>query len=412
MNKQIIRNMDYMLMVAVIFLMAVGIVMIHSVSSVENIEYSGLWEMQILWAIISLLAMALVVPVSMKFIYAFSYFFYGLGILLLVLTMFYGTAGGGSERWLNIGTVRFQPSEFMKIATILALARFLSDKKHRPTSYTRCIIPFLIVGIPLVMVQQQPDLGTALVFGAIVFPMLYWSGLDVVKLFFFIAPVLSAFLTASFIPFVNPLIWVVFMFVIMAILYYARYSIRGMGLVLGTNIFAGIATPTVFNHLDSYQQKRITTVFNPEGDPLGSGYQIINSRIALGSGGMFGKGIGGGRYTELGFLPHAHTDFIFSVIGEELGFFGSIVILGILLLIICRIIMIASELKNPFMSIAAVGIATVFAFHMFVNVGMVIGIMPVTGLPLPFLSYGGSSCLSNALMIGLIINFKVHRHEF
>jgi rod shape determining protein RodA len=171
-------------------------------------------------------------------------------------------------------------------------------------------------------------------------------------------------------------------------------------------------TPVVFNHLKPYQQKRITSLINPEEDPQGSGYQIINSKIAIGTGGLFGKGIGKGRYTELGFLPRSHTDFIFSVVGEEMGFMGALFILTLYFFIIYRGIMIASEIKNSFMSVASIGISTVFAFHMFVNIGMVIGIMPVTGIPLPFLSYGGSSCISNAVMIGLLINFYLNRYEF
>ena len=315
-------------------------------------------------------------------------------------------------RWLKLGSQPIQPSEFMKIAVILALSRYLSFKNNRPVNYRKCVVPFILVGVPMALVLHQPDLGTALVFGAMILPMLYWAGLDSLRLFFLVAPVLSAVLTAPFIPFVNWVTWVVFMFILLAVVYYSGYHIVGMGSILSLNILAGIATPIVFNSLKPYQQTRITSVFNPEADPLGAGWQIINSKIAIGSGGLFGKGIGGGRYTELGFLPRSHTDFIFSVIGEELGFFGALFILFVIFFIIARAVMIAADLKNPFMSIAAIGIASVFVFHMFVNVGMVLGIMPVTGLPLPFLSYGGSSCITNAIMIGLLLNFRLNRHEY
>jgi rod shape determining protein RodA len=242
--------------------------------------------------------------------------------------------------------------------------------------------------------------------------MLFWAGLDMVRLFFLVAPILSAIFTAPFFPFFNWMTWVVFMFVVLGILYYARYALYGMGFNIFINIVAGIATPFVFGKLKPYQQKRITTFINPDADPLGSGYQIINSKIAVGSGGIFGKGIGQGRYTELGFIPHSHTDFIFSVIGEEVGFVGSILILSVIFYIVYRSITLASSVKNPFISIASIGIATVFMFHMFVNVGMAIGIMPVTGLPLPFLSYGGSSCITSALLVGLLLNFSVNRLEY
>ncbi len=404
--------MDYTLFLTLMFLIIMGVVIIHSASTGENTSINEVWKKQIVWAAFSLLALLVVLAIPHKFIYAFAYIFYGFGIALLIITQLYGTRGGGSERWLLIGPIRLQPSEFMKVATIIALARYLSEKKNWPVSYLKCIVPFLIILVPMALVQMQPDLGTALVFAAVVLPMLYWAGLDSVRLFFIMAPVMSALFTAPFIPFFNPIVWVAFMFVILAVLFYSRYSFTGMGVILSMNIFAGIAMPYVFNKLKPYQQKRITTIFNPEQDALGTGYQIIHSKIAVGSGGLFGKGLDNGVFTDLGFLPHAHTDFIFSVVCEELGFLGALLVLGAIFIVIYRALMIASEVKSPFMSIASAGIATVFAFHMFVNVGMVIGIMPVTGLPLPFLSYGGSSLLTNTIMIALLLNFRIHRHEY
>jgi rod shape determining protein RodA len=250
-----------------------------------------------------------------------------------------------------------------------------------------------------------------MVFCSVIIPMIYWAGLDTMRLFFLVAPFISAILSAPFLP-ISWIIWVIFMFLLLGIMYVSRYHLLGMGIILFSNILAGVATTVFFGHLKPYQQKRITSLFNPEGDPLGAGWQIINSKIAIGSGGLFGKGIGEGRYTELGFLPRSHNDFIFSVIGEEMGFAGAIVVLAVLFFIVSRGILIASELKDSFMSLAAIGISTIFAFHMFVNVGMVLGIMPVTGLPLPFLSYGGSSCISNAIMVGLLLNFKLNRYEY
>lgn len=412
MIKETLKNIDYTLVLATMLLMVLGILMIHSASTSDYLGIGGIWKKQIVWVAISLVIMIATAFIPYRLFFAFSYFFYGFGLALLIVTQLYGTKGGGSERWLLLGPFRLQPSEFMKIATILTLAHYLSLKENRPYNYFKCIVPFIIIGIPMILVQMQPDLGTALVFAAIVLPMLSWAGLDSLRMFFLVAPVLSAIFTAPFIPFLNAFVWVAFMFVILGVLYYARYSFTGMGLNLGTNILAGITTPYVFNRLEPYQQKRITTIFNPEADPLGSGYQIIHSKIAIGSGGLFGKGLNRGEFTQLGFLPHAHTDFIFSVVCEELGFFGSLAVIGGLFFIVYRGIMIATEVKNTFLSITAVGIATVFAFHMLVNIGMVIGIMPVTGLPLPFLSYGGSSCLTNALMVGLLLNFRVNRHQF
>ena len=412
MIKLIDRNMDYGLVIAVVALMIIGVFMIHSASSGEHIEYSNFWIKQLVWIIISVVFMFSVALTPQKFFYPLSYVFYFLGIILLVLTEFYGSVGGGSMRWLKLGVIKFQPSEFMKIATILALARFMSLKKNMPVRYIKCIIPFIIVAVPALIILKQPDLGTSLVFFAIFLPMIYWAGLDTLRLFFLIAPMVSAILTAPFLPFFSWVTWVVFMFIIVTALYYSRYHFMSMGGILLTNIFAGIATPVIFGHLKPYQQNRITSVLNPEADPQGSGYQIINSKIAIGTGGVLGKGIGKGRYTELGFLPRSHNDFIFSVIGEELGFVGAVFVITLFFFIIYRGIIIASEVKNPYMSIAAIGISSVFAFHMFVNIGMTLGMMPVTGLPLPFLSYGGSSCVSNAIMIGLLLNFSLNRYEY
>ncbi|MFC1607075.1 rod shape-determining protein RodA [Candidatus Latescibacterota bacterium] len=406
------RNMEYGIIIAVCFLLVVGVLMIHSAGTGDNVESSNVWQKQVIWGVFSLFVILGIGFLPLKVIYAFPYVFYVIILILLIMTEVYGTMGGKAERWLSIGPLRFQPSEFMKIASILALARFLSDKNNRPTGYKKLIIPSLLIFVPTAIIMKQPDLGTSLVFCSLLIPMLYWAGLDSTRLFFLVAPVMSAIFSAPFLPFFSWVTWVIFMFIVLAVLYLSRYTLAAMGFVISTNILAGIATPYVFSKLKPYQQDRITTFLNPEADPLGSGYQIINAKIALGSGGVLGKGVGQGRYTEGGFLPRAHTDFIFSVIGEELGFVGSILVLGVIFYIVYRGIMIATLVKNPFMSISAIGISTVFLFHTFVNIGMVVGIMPVTGLPLLFLSYGGSSCITSAMMVGLLLNFSLNRHEY
>jgi rod shape determining protein RodA len=265
------RNMDYGLILAVVTLMVIGILMIHSASSGEHLEYSNFWIKQLLWVIISLCFMFAVAHIPQKYIYAFSYVFFAFGIILLVLTDLFGSVAGGSERWLRLVGVRFQPSEFMKIATILALARYISFKKNKPTLYRKCIIPFIIILFPALLVLKQPDLGSALVFFAVFLPILYWEGLDKVRLFFIIAPILSAVLAAPFIPFFSWITWVILMFVVLAVLYYSRLHYIAMIIILFINILAGVVTPVVFNHLKPYQQKRITSLINPEEDPQGSG---------------------------------------------------------------------------------------------------------------------------------------------
>jgi len=412
MMKLLDRNLDRGLAFAVLAMLVIGVVMIHSASYGENIESSDFWLRQAAWALISVLVIIGIINIPVKYIYALAYVVYGAMLLCLLFVEIAGASAGGSERWLRLGPIRFQPSEFMKIAVILALARYLSFKKNRPSDYVKSFIPGFFIIVPLGLVLHQPDLGTSLILFAVIFPMLYWAGLDSRRLFFLIAPFLSAVFAAPFIPWFNWVTWAVFMFCILGLLYFSRYSLSAMGLILGTNILAGIATPIAFSRLKPYQQERITTFINPEADPLGAGYQILNSKVAIGSGGVFGKGIGNGKYTEMGFLPRAHTDFIFSIVGEELGFAGAVLVLGLFSYVVYRGMMIAASMRNQFMSLAAVGISAVFVFHVYVNVGMVIGLMPVTGKSLPFLSYGGSSCIANAVMIGLLLNFSVNRHDF
>jgi rod shape determining protein RodA len=412
MTKILDRDLDRGVAFAVLAMLVIGVVMVHSASRGENIESSDVWVKQALWAIMSVIVIAGIINIPVKYIYALSYVVYGVMLFCLITVEIAGTSGGGAERWLKLGTLRFQPSEFMKIGVVLALARFLSLRSNRPTGFISSFIPGLFIVLPLGLVLHQPDLGTSLILFAVIFPMLSWAGLDSRRLFFLVAPILSAIFAAPFLPWFNWITWTVFMFAILGILYVSRYPLSTMGAIIGTNILAGIATPIAFNHLKPYQQERITTFINPGADPLGAGYQILNSKVAIGSGGILGKGIGNGKYTEMGFLPRAHTDFIFSIIGEELGFIGAVAVLGLFAYVIYRGIMLASSLRNQFMSLASVGIASVLLFHVYVNVGMVIGLMPVTGKSLPFLSYGGSSCIANAIMIGLLLNFSVNRHEF
>jgi rod shape determining protein RodA len=411
-TKLLDRNLDRRLVWSVVALMCIGVLMVHSASQGENLPSSDYWLRQAIWMLFSIVVALGIILIPVKFIYAFSYVFYAAAFLLLLLVEIAGTTGGGSERWLVLGPVRIQPSEFMKVAIILALARYMSFKKNRPTTYPKIFIPGLFVLFPLLLVLKQPDLGTSMIYCALIFPMLYWAGLDRRRLFFLVAPILSAVFAAPFIPWFNWLTWVTFMFIILGFLYYCRYSLPVMGAILCTNILAGIATPIAFSRLKPYQQERITTFINPEADPLGTGYQILNSKVAVGSGGILGKGIGNGSYTEMGFLPKAHTDFIFSIVGEELGFIGTVMVILLFGYIIYRGILIAQSIRNQFMALTVVGICGVLLFHVYINVGMVLGLMPVTGKSLPFLSYGGSSFLANAIMIGILLNFSVNRHDF
>ena len=243
-TKLLDRNLDRGLAFAVLTCLVIGIAAIHSASKGENIESSDFWIRQAMWALVSVAVIAGMIHIPVRYIYAFAYVFYGAVFLSLVAVEIFGSAGGGAERWLRMGPVRFQPSEFLKVAVILALARYLSFKKNRPSGYLQSLVPGLFVIVPLGFVLRQPDLGTSLILFALIFPMLYWAGLDIRRLFFLVAPILSAVFAAPFIPWFNWVTWTVFMFFILGLLYFSRYSFVGMGAVLGTNILRESRPPS------------------------------------------------------------------------------------------------------------------------------------------------------------------------
>jgi len=305
-----------------------------------------------------------------------------------------------------IGGFQFQPAEIMKVSALLALARYLSYEKRDLNKIKDIAIAFCIVFVPFLLIAQQPDLGTALVFLAIILPILYWAGLPSFYVFFVIAPFLV--MAASF----NFYTFFVAMIFISVILFFLK---RGLFVSLVTiilNIGVGIVTPILWNQLRGYQKHRILTFLGLEIDPQGLSYQVIQSKVAIGSGGFLGKGLLNGTQTQLRFLPAQHTDFVFSVIGEELGFIGSFLVLGLFLFLLLRGIYIASVVKNRFLSFLVIGAVAIIGFHIIVNIGMTVGMMPVTGLPLPFLSYGGSFLITSMILIGIVIHASIRRFKY
>ncbi|HID95771.1 MAG TPA: rod shape-determining protein RodA, partial [Candidatus Latescibacteria bacterium] len=355
---------------------------------------------QMFWAIFALIAMLVAIAIPNKVFYGFSYLLYGICILSLLWVPAIGTKG----RWVNLGPVSVQPSELAKIAVVFALGRYLSGKKR--VSPRHAVVPVIIILIPMLLVAKQPNLGTSLVYGAVLIPMLYWAGFKPLHLFLIFSPlfsIVSGFWWVS---------WLTFIIALAVVLYLVRPRlVAAAGLVI-INLIFGILTPVLWGSLHTYQQQRIIGFLSPGRDPLGSGYQIIQSKVAIGSGGFLGKGFLGGTQTKLAFLPRQHTDFIFSVIGEELGFIGSTLVLSLFLFLLYRGIAIAASAKNRFASLISIGLVSILGFHVFVNVGMTVGMLPVTGLPLPFLSYGGSSLVTNMTLVGLLLNVGLRRHEY
>ena len=338
-------------------------------------------------------------------IHKYIYLMYGL-ILVLVTVPFLLSTIAGTHRWINIGLpVAFQPSEFAKWIIVVALAKYLSDHNLEMKKFSTLIFPIFIALLPAAIILQQPDLGTALILLTPVLPMLYWVGSRPFHLFMLMAPIFSigtAFHTVSFTT------WAIIMGII---LYLSRPNIFFGIIFYFGNIFLGLLAPLLWNGLRPYQQKRILTLFNPELDPLGAAYQTIQSKVAIGSGGFLGKGIGEGTQTHLKFLPVQESDFIVSVIGEEFGFITIAFMLIVFASFILKIINLAFYSKERFAGLVLIGIAIIFLSHVFVNAAMSTGLIPVKGLPLPFISAGGSFLLSCYIMVALVLKMGMEPIE-
>ena len=352
---------------------------------------------QLLFLIPAFVGFITILFIPKYMIHKYIYFAYSL-MLMLVLTPFLFETIAGTHRWINFGLpISIQPSEFAKWIVVVALARYLSDHNLQMKKFMTILFPILIALLPAVIVLQQPDLGTAIILLTPILPMLYWVGARPFHLFILVAPLLSiatAFHTISF------TFWAI---VMGSVIYLTQPRLFfGVMLYFG-NIFLGLLSPFLWNSLRPYQQKRILTLFNPELDPLGAAYQTIQSKVAIGSGGFFGKGLGSGTQTHLKFLPVQESDFIVSVIGEELGFITIAIMLIVFSIFMLKIVKLAFLAKERFPGLVLIGIGTIFMAHVFVNTAMSTGMIPVKGLPLPFISAGGSFLLSCFIMIGLIM---------
>ncbi len=406
-GKTRLELLDVGLIVAMLGLIGFGLASIYSATfGQQSGPLAQNFVRQVYWVGIGLVAFLITLSLNPKFFEASAYVFYGIVLLLLVAVLLVGHSGGGATRWLSIGGFRVQPSEWAKLATILALARFLADHKDAVNDKKNLAIAAAIGAAPMLLIFKQPDLGTSLVFLAIVPIMMFWAGVSPLTLFLAFLPGITAL--ASF------RVWSFFlvMFVLGVVLLLSRRGVFFSLLHVVLNIMVGIFTPYLWNSLEPYQQKRVMAFLGIVNDPRGISYQVIQSKVAIGSGGLFGKGFLHGTQTQLRFLPEQHTDFIFSVIGEEFGFIGGIIIILLFVFLLVRGVQIATSLKHQFYSLVAIGIIGLFLYHYFVNLGMVMGIMPVTGLPLPFVSYGGSFLLTSIISVALLLNFSMHRQEY
>ncbi|GAB1538618.1 rod shape-determining protein RodA [Scytonema sp. NUACC21] len=337
---------------------------------------------------------------------------YAITNISLVAVMVVGHSAKGAQRWINIAGFNVQPSEFAKIGLIITLAVVL----HKRTASTldNVVRALAITAVPWGLVFLQPDLATSLVFGAIVLGMLYWANANPGWLILLVSPIIAAILFTIPWPFpivvlnqitLTPLglLWSFFMGLLgFLTLPGRRYALGGIG-ALSLNLLGGELGVFAWNHvLKAYQKDRLTVFMNPEHDPLGAGYHLIQSRIAIGAGEWWGWGLFRGPMTQLNFVPEQHTDFIFSAVGEEFGFIGCLVILFVFCLVCQRLLHIAQTAKDNFGSLLAIGVLSMIVFQMVVNIGMTVGLAPVAGIPLPWMSYGRSAMLKNFIALGLV----------
>ncbi len=363
-DRGITKGFDFTLVGMTALLCALGVVTIYSANLQSESSYmQGLYIRQIYWIGICLPALIVCAVIDFRFLERMAYPLYLIGIASLFAVSFSGRLIGGSKRWLSIAGFNLQPSEIMKILLIILLARIFDEMRQSGAlGFKNLIKPAIFVAIPFFIVAKQPDLGTALIFVLVFGGMALFNGIS------------RRLLTTMAIglPIIAPLFWL---------------------------------------FLKPYHKKRIIALLNPEADPMGQGYHIIQSKIAVGSGGTWGKGIFEGTQSKLNFLPAKHTDFIFSVFAEEVGFFGSILLILLFFFFIMKLVEIILYAKDKFASLIVVGIVTMLTFNFLYNLGMTIGLFPIVGIPLPFISYGGSSLLVNFIAVGLALNVSLSRYR-
>jgi rod shape determining protein RodA len=393
-------------LLAVALLLAVlGVAMIYSAGQVDPPSVAtGLWRRQAVWLAVSLTAFFFTSRVPLRWLEWATPWIYGISMVLLVLVLVVG--GGPTTRsWLRFGSFSFQPAELAKLGTILILARHLGGKREPEGTLWKLWQPLLMVLGPFVLVLAQPDLGSALTFAVILGSALFWAGLPLFTIFMLVSPGVSLILGFSGMG----MVWGIWFIAVLALLYLRRPFLSEAAAVILTNVAAGAMAVPLWNNLAPYQQKRLLVFLNPEIDPQGAGWHLIQSRVAIGSGGWLGQGFGGGPQKRLAFLPEQHTDFIFSVVGEELGLLGVLIFLGLFAWFFQRVLRTAIDTPAGFGSIVVFCLVSVWFSHLVINIGMTVGLMPITGLPLPFVSYGGSFLLTVFVGLGIVERVALER---
>jgi len=394
------RQLDKALVLSVGLLALYGLATLYSAGQTDVPTFvATIWERQLIWLGLGLVVAWATFRTSPRMLEWATPWVYAIAVFLLLLTLIIGTGAGtaaGSKSWLAIGGHRFgQPAELAKLAVILMLARWLAALREPPSTLRDLIMPGVIAGLPCLLVLKQPDLGSAIVFVAILFFMLFWAGTKPSLLVLAASPVIGLVLAFSTVA------WGLWIAVLAGLLLWWRpYLWEGLA-IMTLNVLGGVIALPMWNRLAPYQQNRLLAFLNPDVDPRAAGWHVIQSKVAVGSGGLLGKGFTDGTQKRLAFLPAQHTDFIFSIVGEELGFVGVLVALTLFAWMLFSLLRVARKATDSFSSLCVFGIAGLFFTHIVENVGMTINLMPITGIPLPFFSYGGSFLLACSIGVGI-----------
>jgi rod shape determining protein RodA len=406
------RQIDWVTFLTWLFISAIGLIAIYSATQGplhQGTHIQGNFTKQLLYICIGIVILIILHFTAPRTFQQISYLGYGFALLLSFATIFLGVEVSGEKNWLPVFGFRLQTSEFLKVATILAVANYLTSRRENQAgTFRTAITATLMLFIPVILILIQSDTGTALVFMALIPIMLLWSGVPYGLCLLMVSPVIIGYLT------VIDYVWGLLAAVLITTIFFflEKRPLLTFGTFLASIIIVIGVQVGLHDILQPHQRSRIEAFANPALDPRGAGWNVMQAKTAIGSGGIYGKGFMQGTQTQLRFLPEQSTDFIFCVIGEEGGLISTSLVLILLALLLMRLLGQAAAHKHPFAQLFIVGACSIYLIHVVINLGSAMGLMPVIGLPLPFLSYGGSSFLANTIMLGICMNFYYHQRDF
>ncbi|MCX7875559.1 MAG: rod shape-determining protein RodA [Melioribacteraceae bacterium] len=394
---------DFAVFIPVLGLIIFGLLAIYS-STLNHPVASGNFSKQLIFFFVGIFIFFIVYSLPQQTIKMLAIPSYLISLFFLIAVLVVGKTIYGAKSWFGIGGFGFQPSEFAKLGTIFMLSYWLTYKSRDINNFKDLAVSLAIGIVPIFLILLEPDMGTAIVFAFITLVMIFWSGISLFGIFVVLSPGIVVFSSVF-----GKFALIFTLLLVLAALFFFKKDLFNSIVIFVVNLASGFFFDYIFKILKPHQQKRIESFIDPLADPLGSGYNALQAKVAVGSGGLFGKGFLQGNQTQLRFIPQQWTDFIYCVIGEEFGFIGSVIVIILFLILFLRLLNIANTAKDNFSVLVVVGILTLYFVHFALNIGMNLGITPVIGIPLPFLSYGGSSLIINMILIGIVLNIYKNR---